>query len=225
MVLVFILLIVGFHGLIFSLLKDNGAFNIKSVNIEGLRTLQKEDIIKLSEIKRGANILDVNLFRTAVAVSAKANVKTAVVERILPSEIKITVNERVPIAYVNDTYGSYLCDADAVVLNGAAYNGYPVIKLDFRAHRNGNELDDRFVTGTLKTLAVFAARKKIREVVLSRKKVIIRLRGLNTAFFIGNKIPSVEILRIVVALGDTIRRRNLKLSYVDVNKKNPIGFK
>ncbi|HTP80420.1 MAG TPA: FtsQ-type POTRA domain-containing protein [Bacteroidota bacterium] len=88
---------------------------VKTVVVVGNRIVQTNEVVQLAQIQPGTMLYDVDLTAVRRNVESHHYVKSAVVERDLPSAIRITVNERKPVALVNRPDFVYL-DEDGVIL-------------------------------------------------------------------------------------------------------------
>ncbi len=88
---------------------------VSKIAIEGIRVVDANEILQLAHVKSGSKMYDLDLMVIQKDVVSHYFLKDAVVERDLPSTLKITVVERTPIAMVRGKEILYL-DADGVVL-------------------------------------------------------------------------------------------------------------
>jgi len=88
---------------------------VTKVVVEGTRVVNVHEILQLAHVKPGSKMYDLDLMIIQKDVVSHHFLKDAVVERDLPSTLKITVVERSPIAMVKGDELLYL-DADGVVL-------------------------------------------------------------------------------------------------------------
>ncbi len=222
--LFFIGLVIGLHYLIFSLLRANGSFDVKEILVKGEQNIHPNEIIRASQIRKGMYLFSIDLKDASRNVQSLAMISTAQVRRIPPSSIEITVSERTLTALVTDDRKSYFCDEDGYVLP-RGFEGLPRIITDFPVLISKNRIQEQFVLIALKNLSQFKDSKNISQITFRRKEgVYIILKGLDTVFYIGNKLVNLEYLNLVYSLGSTIKDKKLKIKYVDVNKENPIGY-
>ena len=105
-------------------------FTVRSVKIAGLYRLKEEEIISLSGIGRGANILQVDLDKTYQRIKENPWVRDVLIRKELPVSIAVEIIERRPEARVAAKNGTYLVDNEGMVLERAdlAYDFLPLIK-------------------------------------------------------------------------------------------------
>ena len=75
-------------------------FDVKSVVVEGNSRVAEEEIISLAEIGEDCSVLAVNLFTMEKRILTHPWIRSAVLERKLPSGIRIRVKEQEPMAIV-----------------------------------------------------------------------------------------------------------------------------
>ncbi|HXG38938.1 MAG TPA: FtsQ-type POTRA domain-containing protein [Bacteroidota bacterium] len=108
-------LILGIVGLIVwsNVWKSN--LTVSKVTVEGNRIVEANEILQLAQVKPGTPLYDLDLAAIRDNVVSNFFIKDAVVERDLPSTIRITVRERSPIAIINRADILYI-DEEGVVL-------------------------------------------------------------------------------------------------------------
>ncbi len=83
--------------------------DIKSIEVRGEIRLDDEDVVNLSGIESGSNIIKVNIKETEKNIRANDFIKSVTVKRILPDKVVIDVEEFIPVAFVT-TGGLYVMD-------------------------------------------------------------------------------------------------------------------
>jgi cell division septal protein FtsQ len=119
---------------------ENPDYQLSTIEVETDGTLQREQILKVTELREGENIFAVNLGRVRERLRQLAQVDDVLVERKLPAEIDIKVTERRPIAWITgekelpDPFvsdASFLVDARGVLMKEKKllpeYLGLPLI--------------------------------------------------------------------------------------------------
>ena len=91
-------------------------FNVDEVVCEGNNRLTADEIIQSSGIVYGKNILMQGTGRARRSISGIPMIESVSVKRILPNKIKITVNERVPAAYISSGGALAVVDTGGRVL-------------------------------------------------------------------------------------------------------------
>lgn len=113
-----VLLVLLAVGVAFGVMLMIPAFDITEVYCENEHTdiLANEDIVTAANIKNGTNILLANIGAAKRNVSEIPTVKDVKLRRVFPNKICITVETRIPAAYVASGGNSFLVDCDGMVL-------------------------------------------------------------------------------------------------------------
>ena len=108
-------LLLGIAGLVVwsNVWKKN--LTISRVTVEGNRIVEANEILQLAQVKKGSPMYDLDLAAVQRDVASNFFVKDVMVERDLPSTIRVTVVERSPIVMINRSDIVYL-DQEGVVL-------------------------------------------------------------------------------------------------------------
>jgi len=75
-------------------------FNVESVVVEGNSRVPEKEIISLAEIREDSSLLEANLFTMEKRILTHPWIKSASLERKLPSGLRIRVKEQQPMAVV-----------------------------------------------------------------------------------------------------------------------------
>ena len=119
---------------------DNPDYRLTRIEVQTDGTLQREQVLKATELREGENIFSVNLARVHDQLLQLPQVDEVQIVRNMPNEIKIQIVERKPIAWItsekemSDPFGSegaFLVDARGVLMKEKKllpeYLGLPVI--------------------------------------------------------------------------------------------------
>jgi Cell division septal protein len=119
---------------------ENPDYQLRTIELQTDGTLQREQILKVAELREGENIFSVNLGRVRDSVQRLPQVDEVEVVRKLPGEIDIRVVERKPVAWItgdkqiSDPFVSdvaFLVDARGVLMKEKKllpeYLGLPLI--------------------------------------------------------------------------------------------------
>jgi len=119
---------------------ENPDYQLSQIDIQTDGSLQRDQILKVTEIREGENIFQVNLARVRDRLQQLPQVDEAQVLRKLPGEIDIRITERKPIAWItsdkqiSDPFASdvaFLVDARGVLMKEKKllpeYLGLPLI--------------------------------------------------------------------------------------------------
>ncbi len=119
---------------------ENPTYRLGQIEVQTDGTLQREQILKTTDLHEGENIFRVNLARVHDSLQQLPQVDEVQVTRRLPSEIDIRISERKPIAWITGekqitdpfaTEGAFLVDARGVLMKEKKllpeYLGLPLI--------------------------------------------------------------------------------------------------
>ena len=79
---------------------DNPDYRLSKIDVQTDGTLQREQVLKVAELREGENIFSVNLGRVHDRLQQLPQVDEVQVVRKLPAEIDIQIIERRPIAWI-----------------------------------------------------------------------------------------------------------------------------
>lgn len=119
---------------------ENPSYRLSQIEVQTDGTLQREQILKTTELHEGENIFRVNLARVHDALQQLPQVDEVQVTRKLPSEIDIKITERKPVAWITGekqitdpfaSEGAFLVDGRGVLMKEKKllpeYLGLPLI--------------------------------------------------------------------------------------------------
>jgi len=119
---------------------ENPDYQLSQINVQTDGTLQRDQILKATELREGENIFSVNLAQVRDKLQQLPQVDEVQVVRKLPGEIDIRITERKPIAWItsdkqiSDPFASevaFLVDARGVLMKEKKllpeYLGLPLI--------------------------------------------------------------------------------------------------
>ena len=90
-------------------------FNIKQIEVSGLKSYQKAYLLKQINVHLEQNILFLNNSRIKKSASKLYRIKKILVNRKFPNKIEIEVSERKAIYYVCAGNNTYLVDGDGII--------------------------------------------------------------------------------------------------------------
>ncbi len=104
-------------------------FAVARVRVENKQRLSEEEILALSDIRRGDNIFDLDLDMIGRKIAENPWVASACVERVFPDEVVIRISERRPEAIVSLDYLYYVDAAGEIFkrLDSGDRLDYPLI--------------------------------------------------------------------------------------------------
>lgn len=92
-------------------------FDVKKIEVRGTSRQSKDDIERIArQYSEKSGVWNADLKQIKTDVEKMVLVKTAVVSRVLPDSLRVSVTERVPKAIVRLDNGDFWVDEDAVIL-------------------------------------------------------------------------------------------------------------
>lgn len=88
--------------------------SVRTVKIDGAVAVPEQQVRELLEIPSGRSMLRIDTTEIARRVAGIPKVRTARVQRVFPSTVKVTVVERVPVLFFESPQGAHLLDAESV---------------------------------------------------------------------------------------------------------------
>ena len=100
-------------------LSGDAGLTLEVIQLRGRAHTPKEKLLKVADLKIGTPILGINLRQLHSKISKIGWVDDAIVERRLPSIIRISLRERIPIALLQNDGQHKLIDRNGVIIDGA----------------------------------------------------------------------------------------------------------
>ncbi len=91
-------------------------FVLRTINIHGNHYVQDEDIVRIGGVHLGENLFQLQTDEVRRNLVKDLRVDQAVVQRVFPSQLDISVTERLPVAMLQCDYGYVEAGADGVIL-------------------------------------------------------------------------------------------------------------
>ncbi|MFG1797991.1 cell division protein FtsQ/DivIB [Nocardia sp. NPDC049149] len=88
--------------------------SVRTVKVDGAIAVPEQQVRSLLEIPSGRSMLRIDTTEIARRVANIPKVRTARVQRVFPSTVKVTVVERVPVLFFDSPQGAHLLDAESV---------------------------------------------------------------------------------------------------------------
>jgi cell division septal protein FtsQ len=226
-ILFFFTLIFCIHYGIYHILVGQGSLKLKDIHVTGNEVVSSEKVIDSSGLRVGEGIFDFSLTEAAVCIETNRFVESAQVRRMPPNGVLIKVVERKPVGVLTDKKHYYICDKNGYIITEGILDSIPSIVVDYNISSRDNQVEDDFIGSVLENLSAFSGLDKIQKIYVRKKEgVYFTLRDLkNTLFFIGKMIPDSEILNKLMGIAGEIKKNNINVKYIDINKENAIGFK
>lgn len=88
--------------------------SVRTVQVAGLSTVPEPDVRAVLQIPDGRSMLRIDTDAVARRVAALPKVRSARVQRVFPSTVRVTVDERSAVVFFDSPQGPHLLDADSV---------------------------------------------------------------------------------------------------------------
>ncbi|MCC3333340.1 FtsQ-type POTRA domain-containing protein [Nocardia abscessus] len=88
--------------------------SVRTVRIEGAVAVSEQQVRDVLEIPSGRSMLRIDTTPVARRVASIPKVRTARVQRVFPSTVRVTVVERTAVLFYDSPQGAHLLDADGV---------------------------------------------------------------------------------------------------------------
>ena len=208
------------------------SLKVKDVVIEGTKIVEKNELLQLSQIRAGTLLYDADLTSIQRNVMSHHYVKDATVERNLPSSIRISVVERLPLALVNGNEVRYL-DEEAVVLPHSvskALFDLPVLSglANSDALKFGARVDNPDVQEALSILSTAKLVSKelfhlISEVQIRRGDIVLYSAEWGIPIIFGRGEAPGKLVRLETFWSEIVKDRGAEnLQYVDLRYDDQI---
>lgn len=239
------LVLVGTYRGIDSFLFESPKFSLRHISYETDGDLEKERILKYSGVEIGGNILRINLKEVRQQILDEfPRVREVNIVRDLPSDLSITINERVPVAWLNGiddigeekkNEGGILLDINghAFLCEGSAsrYNFLPVIFSEESLHlEEGQRIHALTVIRGLHLLSNFSTAFQSSSVRLTSLRSetdysLIGYLNTNAEIIFGLDEIDRQIGDLKLLLNEATRRgKVLAEANVMVKKNTPVKF-
>jgi cell division protein FtsQ len=193
-------------------------FHVRDVRVEGVRHLSAPEVVRLAAIERHANLLTLPAERVQRALARNPWIRSADVQRSLPSTLVVTIEERAPVAWVGLPKGVAVVAADGVVLDrrGQPPRGLVGIGSSNRALAPGARLE-----GFDEHLALAASmkpglRRGVERASMARGETTLRLKD-GTRVRYGDTRSLAAKNSALARVLRWARQQELRLAYVDLS--------
>ncbi len=217
------------------LLTQCGYFRANEIEVLDLKRLSKQDIITQAEVRKGDNVLSVNLSLTRLKLLSHPWIAEAEVARVLPSKLVIRIKEHTPLA-VLDLGRSYLLNnkgevfkewaaADAMLISGELV----VVKgLDYSDLSSGGKPDSLAFAAVIEALRVGADHQisglRIKQIDVDREiGLTLNLHERGQTVKLGYDDYSIKYDRLRDVFSH-LRRNNkqMNIDSIDLNRLNRV---
>ncbi|MBL1077801.1 FtsQ-type POTRA domain-containing protein [Nocardia sp. 2] len=88
--------------------------SVRTVRVDGLTAVPEAQVLDALQVPDGLSMLRIDTTAMAQRVSELPKVRSVRVQRVFPSSVRVTVEERVPVLYFDSPQGPHLLDCDSV---------------------------------------------------------------------------------------------------------------
>ncbi len=88
--------------------------SVREVRIDGAGEIPEEQIRELLQVPETGSILRIDTAAMAARVASIPKVRSARVQRVLPSTVQVRIEPRTPVLYYDSPEGAHLLDADGL---------------------------------------------------------------------------------------------------------------
>ncbi|MFC9999894.1 cell division protein FtsQ/DivIB [Nocardia sp. NPDC127526] len=88
--------------------------SVRTVRVDGLVAVGEQQVLDALEVPRGLSMLRIDTTAMAERVAALPKVRSVRVQRVFPSSVKVTVEERTAVLWFDSPEGPHLVDWDSV---------------------------------------------------------------------------------------------------------------
>jgi cell division protein FtsQ len=228
-----LVLVMVLGGGLFWFIGDHSTFHVVAVRLYGAERVPQAELIQLAQITSGMSLLRINIERVRTRIMQHPGIRDALVRRVYPNELEITVYERRPYAILGSGSG-YLIDGEGYLLSQAtpaeaASLPRLIAKLS-HTPSPGERMIDPAVKAGLRLL------DQARDSLFFRHTVITHIDVMNTErflvqtqrgqFIVGASLVGVdEKLEFLPAIDEALRTSARRAEYVDVSVENQIVVK
>lgn len=223
---------------------ENPDYRLSQIEIQTDGTLQREQILKMTDLHEGENIFRVNLARVHDALQQLPQVDEVQVTRKLPAEIDIKITERKPVAWITGekqiidpfaTEGAFLVDARGVLMKEKKllpeYLGLPLITGCTSEALEAGKVVDSFEAKAalellrLSTRSFMQTRFQIREIDVSKgySLVVTDKNHTRVTFGFDNIDAQLERLEQFLVYSDDSKRELATVNLL-VQRNIPVTF-
>ncbi len=206
---------------------QSSLLNIRSVEVNGISHLTREEVLESSGITAGTHIYEANLDKAQTMIAANFWVENVTVERKLPSTVIINVTERVPAAAITTADGLYVVDASGVLLlRQKLLDGLSVLVVSGVSDipqdaRPGSQLDNAALNDALVVIRQMdeTSAAVIAEIDMTNRQKIIAHTTYGVDIYLGDKKEFADKFELAMQIMQEEAKQNRmeSIKYIDVS--------
>lgn len=199
-----IVLSVCMHRGIFLLLDAANAFKIKKVDISGLELADTPSLRGLIAPLYEQSLTDLDIKQLNDQLLQQPLIASSITARDFPYTVKISVEERKPVAEIRYNNAMLVIDKTGKILPLVPNKSTPQIVTDFGLIINEDQILDEFLLENLPALELPAARQISSVTFMRENGLSFRLDGLASDFLIGQRILNQKFITRALEIKNTI---------------------
>jgi cell division protein FtsQ len=226
LLLCLVLFCLGFVGfMLYQNMKESLFFSVKNIEINETKQIPKEEIERIVRIETaGKSIWDADVSLIKEKIEGISLVKEAVVSKILPNTIKVTVIERTPqlVAQIDSSY--FWIDDEAKILKKAKREETNWILLGLEKNDKTNRENQERVKVAIKIkeefnqIGIDDQIKTVNLSNLSEPQILVEDSGETVTIFLGKDNFGKAILKAL----EVLRGRGKEIEAVVLQKEDVI---
>lgn len=221
-----ILLLFILIGIIFFL--RSPLLAVSTIKIQGNSTLSNEQICAIADIKEPVNMFNIHTDVLQKRLEADVRIEKAIIKRVFPATVTITVEEARPVATMNCDYG-YV----DVSHNGKILNVYKNIKSFKYPLINGKILQDKYIGDTINDKNALKAisylmmlkdesRVQLSEINIADPQMIVAYTISGEQIRLGTLNEAQEKAKNTEIFLHDLKKITKKIEYVDFSYTSPV---
>ncbi len=206
---------------------QSSIFNIRSIEINGINRLSREEVLALSGFEMGEHIYEANLNKAQTMIKTNFWVEQVSVERKLPSTLSINIKERVPVAAIVMPDALYIVDfSGTLLLKQKLLDGLAVIPISGVSNieadiKLGTVIENENVAAALSVIRQMDERSAalISELDVSNQQNIVAHLSYGVDCYLGDKSNFAQKFTVAMEILQSERQKGLleSVNYVDVS--------
>lgn len=202
-------------------------FRVESVVVSGNLVLTSDEVVCSSGVVTGTSLLSLRVRDVQARVEMLPYVRTARVTREFPSRVRISIDERAPVAYllVNGTF--LAVDREGVILevwHGAFFPNEPVITCDLPGDMvPGNQLKGQVDLEVFRMLGLMGEDRAFLSEINIKEDQVTMYTMDGVPVFLG--VPDALVMDkflLLPGILDDARSEGVTLEYIDLRTSRPV---
>lgn len=228
-VTVIFLMIVGIFVAAYNYI-HNPLLQFGKIILTGNDTISKTELLSSAGIdsKKNLNLFLVNLKRVEAGLASDYRIKSFTVKYDFPNKLLINISERIPIAYIKNSYGAFAKitrNGYIISLNKGIKDGsVPYISgLKVGNIYLGDKSENQSILNLLKFMQRLnlKIRNEISEIVVTKKNQVKVIWKNQIPFYVGNVNELDKKYDIFIKIYNELEGKKIDAKYIDLSYKNP----